>query len=90
MKSSSYYKDNRKFGKKSSGNLTDFIYQLIFGFLIFFIGLWIYKIYDSCDFLKDTVENIKEYEENRRQEKMTRIIKRIEESYKKQCERNKK
>ena len=90
MKSSSYYKDNRKFGKKSSGNLTDFIFQLIFGFLLIFISLWIYKIYDSCDFLKDTVEKVREYEENRRQEKMDRIIKRIEESYKKQCENKKK
>lgn len=90
MKSSSYYRKNRKFDKSSSEILKDFIYQLIIGLLVFFVSLWIYKIYDSCDFLKDTVEKVKEYEENRRQEKMDRIIKRIEENYKKQCENKKK
>lgn len=74
MKSSSYYRKNRKFGKKSSEILKDFIFQLIIGLLIYFICLWLYEIYDSCDFLKDIVEFLKEREQNLQNERWERIL----------------
>ena len=82
MKSSKRYNRNNKYDKTSSEILGDFIFKLIFGLLLFFICLYIYKIYDSCDFLKDMVEKVREYEDNRRCEKMTEIIKKMEEKLK--------